>query len=466
MKQALQLRIGQQLSMTPQMQQAIRLLQMSAVELRAEIQTALESNVMLEAVEDETIVETAGEDDAVDTDWNDPEFALDWSSEPAGANGAGGTDPAEWQQAVPEGLHEYLRWQIDLTPFTDADAQIALTILDYVGDDGYLEATLDEIEAALPADCDAGPDEIEAVLHRFQRFDPVGVGARDVRECLLVQLSERPADTPALALAREIVASHLDDLGAGRFERIRSACGIDGDALEAAVALVRSLRPRPAAELADPDADFIVPDVLVTRRDDRWRVELNPETMPRLRINPYYQSLAREGTSGDDRATLREHLQDARFLLKSLRSRAQTLKRVAEFIVEHQHEWLELGDVAMRPLVLRDVADALGMHESTISRVTTNKYLHTPRGVVEFRHFFSGQLGTADGHGTSATAARAQIRRLVADEDPRDPLSDGRIAEALTGLGLRVARRTVAKYREAMHIPPANERKVRRIECR
>ena len=463
MKQALQLRIGQQLSMTPQMQQAIRLLQMSAVELRAEIQTALESNVMLEAVEDELVVETDTLDDVSDVEWEGPDYTLDWSSEPGGS---GGADPAEWQQAVPEGLHEYLLWQIELTPFTDTDARIALTILDSIGDDGYLEASLDEIAAALPADCTAGPDEIQAVLHRFQRFDPVGVGARDLRECLLVQLGEKPADTPGLALAREVVAAHLDELGAGRFDRIAAACGVDDAALGPAIGLVRSLRPRPAVERADSDADFIVPDVLVTRRDGRWRVELNPETMPRLRINPYYQSLARDGTSGDDRACLREHLQDARFLLKSLRSRAQTLTRVADFIVRHQQDWLEHGDVAMRPLVLREVADALGMHESTISRVTSNKYLHTPRGVVEFRRFFSGQLGTADGSGASTTAARAQIRRLVADEDPRDPLSDARIAEALTRLGLRVARRTVAKYREAMQIPPASERKERRFECR
>lgn len=465
MKQALQLRIGQQLTMTPQMQQAIRLLQMSAVELQAEIQTALESNVMLEAVEDDGVAESEPEpDDAEEpADWDDAELALDWSSEPAGV---GGADPAEWQQAVPEGLHEYLLWQIELTPFTETDAQIALTILDYIGDDGYLEASLSEIAAALPDGCAAGADEIEAVLHRFQRFDPVGVGSRDVRECLLVQLSELPADTPDLATARAVVTDHLEDLGAGRFERIAAACGVAIDEVAGAVALVRSLRPRPAAGFEGGDADFVVPDVLVARRDGRWRVELNPETTPRLRINPYYHRLAQDGTSGDDRACLREHLQDARFLLKSLQSRAQTLLRVADFIVRHQQEWLDHGDVAMRPLVLREVADALAMHESTISRVTSNKWLHTPRGVFEFRHFFSSQLGTADGNGTSATAARAQIRQLVAGEDPRDPLSDGRIAEALTRMGLRVARRTVAKYREAMSIPPANERKERSIECR
>ncbi len=462
MKQALQLRIGQQLTMTPQMQQAIRLLQMSAVELKAEIQTALESNVMLEAVEDdEGATEPEPEHDIQEPEWDAPELTLDWSSAPAT-----GGDATEWQAEAPEGLYGYLRWQIELTPFTDRDTQIAMTLLDYIGEDGYLEATVEEIQSALPDGNDAGLDEITAVLHRFQRFDPIGVGARTLSECLLVQLGEKPADTPGLAHARTIVNAHLDDLGGGRFDRIASACGVERAALEPAIELVRSLQPRPAAGITTPEPDYIIPDVLVTRRDGRWHVELNPELAPRLRINPYYQQLARDGTSGDDRACLRDHLQDARFLLKSLRSRAQTLLQVATFIVGHQREYLEHGDIAMRPLVLREVAEALGMHESTISRVTTNKYLHTPRGVIEFRYFFSSQLGTADGSGTSATAARAQIRRLIAAENARQPLSDGRIAELLAQAGLRVARRTVAKYREGMSIPPANERKERSIECK
>ena len=466
MKQALQLRIGQQLTMTPQMQQAIRLLQMSAVELKAEIQTALESNVMLEAIEDDDAPEDA-EDPPVDVDepeWDAPEAALDWSSEPSSGNGTG--DAATWQAAEPQGLSEYLRWQIELTPFTETDAEIALTILDSIGEDGYLHATLDDLRAALPAGLVAGSDEIEAVLHRFQRLDPLGVGARDLVECLTVQLGAVIDGTPGLALARRIVAAHLDDLAAGRLDGIAAACGADRDELAAATALVRSLQPRPAAGIAAVATEYVIPDVFVTRRDGRWHVELNPDLAPRLRINPYYQQLARDGTTGDDRACLRDHLQDARFLLKSLRSRAQTLLQVATFIVGHQRGYLEHGDIAMRPLVLREVADALGMHESTISRVTSNKYLHTPRGVIEFRYFFSSQLATSDGVGTSATAARAQIRRLVADEDAASPLSDARIAELLAVRGLRVARRTVAKYREALSIPPANERKQRSMECK
>lgn len=468
MKQVLQVRLGQHLTMTPQMQQAIRLLQMSAVELKAEIQTALESNLMLEAVEDDEPADEDAPDAATDepvadavadpadapavAEWDEPE--LIWSTEPAGS-----ADAPDWQPAAPEGLHEYLRWQVELTPFTHNDAQIALTIVDYIGDDGYLHADLGEIISALPDGAAPGVDEVEAVLHRIQHFDPIGVGARSLAECLSVQLAQKHPDTPGLALARRIVTGHLAELADGNRRRLATALGVDEDEFEQAAALVRSLKPRPAVQVEAPDAEYVIPDVIVTRRDDRWSVELNPELLPRLRINPYYAELARNGANDSDRACMRNHMQDARWLIKSLQSRAHTLLQVASFIVEHQRDYLERGDVAMRPLVLREVAEALEMHESTISRVTANKYLHTPRGVVEFRHFFSTQLGTADGVGTSATAARARIRKLISGEDPGKPLSDGRIAELLTEKGLKVARRTVAKYRESMSIPPAPERR-------
>ncbi|MCA1798616.1 MAG: RNA polymerase factor sigma-54 [Xanthomonadaceae bacterium] len=468
MKQVLQVRLGQHLTMTPQMQQAIRLLQMSAVELKAEIQTALESNLMLEAVEDdEPSDDDSAQDESTDepvtdapdpadaapaAEWEEPE--MNWSTE-----SGGGTDAPDWQPAAPEGLHEYLRWQVELTPFTHNDAQIAMTIVDYIGDDGYLHADLEEIVSALPDGDAPGIDEVEAVLHRIQHFDPIGVGARNLAECLSVQLGQKHPETPGLALARRIVAEHLSELADGNQRRLAAALGADAEELAEAAALVRSLKPRPAVQVEAPDAEYVIPDVVVTRRDDRWSVELNPELLPRLRINPYYAELARSGANNSDRACMRDHLQDARWLIKSLQSRAHTLLQVASFIVGHQGDYLDRGDVAMRPLVLREVAEALEMHESTISRVTANKYLHTPRGVVEFRHFFSAQLGTADGVGTSATAARARIRTLISGEDPGRPLSDGRIAELLTEKGLKVARRTVAKYRESMSIPPAPERR-------
>ncbi len=432
--------------MTPQMQQAIRLLQMSAIELKAEIQAALESNLMLEQLEAESTTE-APDEDVDEPDW-DVADESHWSGASAMA-----PDPIEFQAAEPVGLHQHLSWQLELTPFTLVDAAIATVIVDYIDDDGYLMADMAEIVAALPDGIGVvGEDEIEAVLHRIQRFDPVGVGARDLRECLRIQLGQLPADTPGLELAGAIVDERLEDLAAGRLDR-------SSDGVGEAVALLRTLDPRPGNAVARDDTEFVVPDVLVVKRGSGWAVELNPDLAPRLRINPYYAQLAKGPASDGDRACMRSHLQEARWFLKSLQNRAHTLQRVAEFIVEHQSACLEQGETAMKPLVLRDIADALEMHESTISRVTANKYMHTPRGVVEFRHFFSGQLGTADGAGTSATAVRARLRRLVASEDPRRPYSDGRLAELLAADGMKVARRTVAKYREAMSIPSATARR-------
>jgi RNA polymerase sigma-54 factor len=267
-----------------------------------------------------------------------------------------------------------------------------------------------------------------------------------------------PTDTPARALAERIIDDHLDELATGKIETLKTKLTAEPEAVDAAIVLLRNLSPRPGAAVATNDTEYVIPDVLVVRRGDRWVVELNPDLAPRLRINPYYAELARKPANADDGACMRDHLQEARWFLRSLQNRALTLLRVAGFMVEHQREWLDRGDMAMKPLVLRDIADALEMHESTISRVTANKYLHTPRGVFEFRHFFSAQLGAVDG-GTSATAVRAQIRRILADEDSLKPFSDGRIAELLAERGIQVARRTVAKYREGMSIPPAATRR-------
>lgn len=443
MKQALQLRVGQQLTMTPQMQQAIRLLQMSAVELQAEVQEALESNLMLEAVEAEPESEP------------EPGWAP-WPVAPA-APVAGLPDN---QASEPPSLQGYLRWQLELTPFSAADARIALTLIEYIDDDGYLGASLDEIRAALPDGMDAGIDEIEAVLHRVQRFDPVGVGARSLAECLDVQLDQLDAATPGLALARRLVNGHLEELAGHRHEALAKKLGVGGAELETAVTLVRAQHPRPGAGLSSAPTEYVVPDVIAVRRNGCWQAELNPELQPKLRINPAYARLARDpAQSTADHACMREHLQEARWLLNSLQQRARTLLRVANFIINHQSAFLDHGDTAMKPLILREVAEALEMHESTVSRVTANKWMHTPRGVVEFRRFFSGQLNTADGGGASATAVRALIRRLVGEEDPRRPLSDNAVSARLAAMGYRVARRTVAKYREGMSIPPASGRR-------
>lgn len=461
MKQTLQLRLGQQLTMTPQMQQAIRLLQTPAIELKAEIQEALESNMMLELeeddgapAEDEAPADEAIDEAAPEEDWDEP--TLDWSSTPTAA---AGPVPDEWQTAAPTSLRDYLLWQLDLTPFSPADACIAEVLIDCIDDDGYLHTDLDGIRTALPDGVDAGDDDIEAVLHRIQRFDPVGVGARSVAECLSVQLGQL-GDGPVVELATRIVEGHLDDLAEGRSAALARAFEVDEDSVAEAAELIRSLNPRPGAGVSPPESDHIIPDVLVRKRGGEWVVELNPELLPRLRINPYYAELADNRSDEQERACLKQHLQEARWLLRSLRTRAETLLQVASFVVKHQRDWLEQGDTAMRPLVLRNVAEALEMHESTVSRATAGKYLLTPRGVVDFRRFFSNEL--MGGGGASATAVRAQIKRMIAAEEPDRPLSDGRIAVLLSEMGLQVARRTVAKYRESMSIPATPERRAMR----
>ena len=504
MKQSLQLRLGQQLTMTPQLQQAIRLLQLSTVELQIEIQQALESNPMLEALEDgedegsgadgpEAAADPVGEvsveepatlaaadesasealaelpqSDAqeqaipeelpVDSAWED---VYDNAWLPA----AGGADGEEREGLEPRGtatesLREHLLWQLNLTPFSETDTAIALAIIDAIDDDGYLSVPLEEIHQGLAPELQVELAEVEAVLHRIQRFDPVGVGARDLRECLLVQLAQLPEDTPWREEAMRLVGEHLELLAAHDYTQLRRRLRLDEQALRAVVGLIRTLNPRPGSALPGPEPEYVIPDVFVRKQRGVWRVELNPEALPRLRINPQYAALVRRADSSEENAYLRSHLQEARWFLKSLQSRNETLLKVATCIVERQRAFLEYGEEAMKPMVLRDVAEAVGMHESTISRVTTQKYMHTPRGIYEFKYFFSSHVGTTDGGECSATAIRAMIRKLIAAEDPRKPLSDSKIAQILHEReGINVARRTVAKYREAMAIPPSNERR-------
>lgn len=454
MKQTLQLKLGQQLAMTPQMQQAIRLLQVPAIELQAEIQEALESNMMLEVVDEEPDATV----DTDTTDWDEP--MLDWSSAPAAPT----RDAAEWagdgQSDLHADLHAHLRWQLELTPFGDVDAAIAATIIDCIDDDGYLHGGLASVRDALPRELEVGDAELEAVLHRVQRFDPVGVAARTLAECLSVQLGQL-RDGPVVELAHAIVATHLDTLASGGSVAVARALGVDRGNVDEAADLIRTLDPRPGAGIGGAEAGYVVPDVLVRRRDGHWSVEVNPELVPRLRVNPYYEGLAGSASDPDERACLKQHLQEARWLLRSLHTRAETLLQVASRVFHHQREWLDTGDTAMKPLVLREIAEALDMHESTVSRATAGKYVMTPRGLYEFRHFFSAGVAAA-GDGASATAVRAQIKRMIAEEEPGKPLSDGRIAAKLADMGLPVARRTVAKYRESMSIPATPERRAHR----
>ncbi len=478
MRQSLHLRLGQQLTMTPQLQQAIRLLQLSALELQTEIQTVLESNFMLErsdeieaaapAAEEAPLPVTKEADGAaenplpedlpVDSNWDDVYDNYDGATSYSRGDDDGGF-AFEQQLSSQESLRDYLEWQLRLTPFSESDRLIAEAIVDAIDDGGYLTMSLEELLQGLPAELDIEADEVEAVLHRIQRFDPPGVAARGPGECLLLQLAQLPAATPHRDLARQLLERHLDLLAGRDFNTLMRRLKIDRDTLQQVVALIQSLNPRPGTSLAGNTAEYIVPDVFVSRNNDRWRVELNPDNSPRLRINSHYSKLIRRADNSADNTSMRNHLQEARWFLKSLQNRNETLLRVATCIVEHQRGFLEHGEEAMKPLVLRDIAEALEMHESTISRVTNQKYMHTPRGIFEFKYFFSSHVSTSDGGECSAVAIRAMIKKLVSEENPQKPLSDSRIAELLGNEGINVARRTVAKYRELMMIPSSSERK-------
>lgn len=464
MKPALQLRLGQQLTLTPQLQQAIRLLQLSTLELSQEIQQTLESNPLLEREEFSESAEPASEDEERPGDAPDPEDLPEWDDTYTTRQSVSGVSEdlahrmPEGDTRSEEGLREHLLWQLQLTPMSERDRAIAETLIECLDESGYLEESTRTVRETLAPDMHVSLDEIEAVLHRVQRFDPVGVAARNLGECLQVQLGELSPETPYRSTALELAASHLDDLARGETARICKALGVDEDGLAEATALVRSLEPRPGAAISRPGAEYVVPDVYVTRHNGDWHVSLNPRALPRLCINDFYAGMIGKADA-ENASYLRGQLQEARWFLKSIRTRNDTLLSVARAIVDAQSEFLEHGDEAMKPMVLRDIADTVDMHESTISRVTTRKYMHTPRGVFEFKHFFSSHVSTADGGECSATAIRAMIRRLVDDEPPGKPMSDSGLTKVLQERGIDVARRTVAKYREAMGIPSSTERR-------
>jgi len=497
MKQSLQLKLGQHLTMTPQLQQAIRLLQLSAMELTTEIQEVLESNMMLEVAEGddefgdgenyrktdeggdadgEAPFEVGGGDPGdddpppaagdipdelpVDAEWDEIYDTLLTSGTATAQRDEDGAD-YERATAASESLAEHMSWQINLLPLTDVDRAIAIAIVDALDADGYLTANIAELCTTLAQGDGNGPeeDEIVAVLKLVQGLDPVGIAARDLRECLLLQLAQLPPGTPWIAEARRCCHDYIDLLGARDYNQLMRKLKLAREDLACVLKLIQSLNPRPGAQYNNEQAEYVVPDVFVYKHRDRWRVELNPDTVPALRINPYYASLIRRSDSSEDGASMRTHMQEARWFIKSLQSRSETLLKVATAIVERQRAFLEHGEEAMRPLVLHDIADVLEMHESTISRVTTRKYMHTPRGIHELKFFFSSHVSTTLGGEASSTAIRAVIRKLIAAENTTKPLSDNKIAAILSEQGVQVARRTVAKYREAMSIPPSNERK-------
>jgi RNA polymerase sigma-54 factor len=470
LKASLQLRLGQQLTMTPQLQQAIRLLQLPSLELQAHIRELLESNVMLEVDED---AEATGTFEALGAAPNEQaiqqptaestvEVIEDpWTEQTAGTsdtpwNGEDEDRQQEFQDANGQSLQEHLQWQFELATLSARDQAIGRAIIDAINDDGYLADSLDVIAATLRPEIEATPAEIEAILAHVQSLDPPGIAARTLSECLGLQLRQLAADTPGLALAQKIAANHLEQVARRETANLRRDLGVTDEELEQALLLVRGCHPRPGSQLSSASAEYVVPDVFVRRAPHGWTVEMNPATLPKVRLNQSYANLIGRATS---HATMRAQLQEARWLLKSLEIRHDTLLKVARSIVERQTAFLEQGEEHMRPMILRDIAEAIGMHESTISRVTAGKYMHTPRGVFELRYFFSSHVEGADGSETSSTAIRAKIRKLIREEPAGSPLSDSRIAEILSGEGIPVARRTVAKYREAMGIAPSNERK-------
>lgn len=487
LKPALQLKLGQQLTMTPQLQQAIKLLQMPVLELQAQVQEALESNVMLEAEEDEPIdlaaldnsaretpdadagtdagadsdddgepaaAEAGGEDDVI-VEMEDP-----WaeSSTPSGDGQRADDDdrPLEFADERGHDLHQHLVWQLETSPLDARQVWIGEAIVDALNDDGYLSESPEELARSLSADLPVSVEDVEQVLKFVQTLDPPGIAARDLAECLSLQLEQLEPGTPGREVALAIAREHLSLVAARDDAALKGLLDVDEETLQGALALIRGCHPRPGAAFASAAPEYIVPDVFVRRTAQGWSVEINAASVPRLKVNPTYASLVARSA---DYASLRAQLQEARWLIRSLEIRNETLLKVARTIVQRQSAFLEHGEEAMQPMILRDVAEAVSMHESTISRVTTGKYMHTPRGIFEFRYFFSSHVSGTSGEDVSSIRIRARIRKLISDESPDKPLSDAQLAAILAGEGARVARRTVAKYRESLGLASSSERR-------
>jgi RNA polymerase sigma-54 factor len=478
MKQSLHLRLGQQLSMTPQLQQAIKLLQMSTLELQQEIQEALESNMMLEISDEENAIQEADvtperkndngdlltsqgsqtdipDELPIDSSWDD---VYEYAPE-SGGNSAENIE-FETQRTGSVTLQDHLQWQLELTTFSERDLAIAMAIIDSINEDGYLITSTEEIFQGLQEQLDDLEfDEVNAVLHGVQNFDPAGVAAIDLRDCLRIQLQQLPNSTPYKEEALTLVTRYLDLLATHEQSKLMRKLGVTEQQLNEVVALIRTLDPKPGARIQEAASEYVIPDVYVVKKDNKWQVNLNPDIAPKLRINPFYSSLIKRADNGKDNTSMKDHLQEAKWFIKSLHSRNDTLLRVARCIVEKQTGFLEHGSIAMKPMVLRDIAEELELHESTISRVTTQKFMHTPNGIVEFKYFFSSHVSTEGGGECSSTAIRAFIKELISNENSARPLSDSKITDLLKEKGINVARRTIAKYREAMFIPSSSQRK-------
>jgi len=475
MKPSLQFRLSQHLTLTPQLQQSIRLLQLSTLELNQELERILQENPLLERDDDSreqpvAVADTAArdaepepateapvtEDPATETD-DAQARVLDDAPLPGYRDDG---EDGEHQQVAAEAptLRAHLLSQISLSNLSSRDHQLVALLIDSLDDDGYLTQSLEEFAAFLPAELEVDLDELQIALKRLQHLEPAGVGARSLGECLALQLATLPPDTPHLGAALETARNHLEVLAARDFTRLKKLLHCDDAALRATQKLITGLNPKPGRNFSSEETRYVVSDVIVKKVKGVWLAALNPDAMPRLRINHLYaEILQRNRNAGSQQ--LASQLQEAKWLIKNVQQRFDTILRVAQAIVDRQRQFLEHGEVAMRPLVLREIASVLDLHESTVSRVTTQKYMHTPRGIFELKYFFGSHVTTEAGGAASSTAIRALIKQLVAAESTSKPLSDGQISEILSQQGIMVARRTIAKYRESLQILPANMRK-------
>jgi RNA polymerase sigma-54 factor len=498
MKPSLQLKFSQQLTMTPQLQQAIKLLQLSTLDLQQEIQEALESNPLLEMTEpDYSESESTkneqrkndSDNDSSDSNGSDNETGLSgadnvdshdalekgdipndlpldssWeeylgsSSAPVRMIGNNPDDDYVFQGETTESIQDHLIWQMELTHFSDNDRSIAIAIIDSIDESGYLTASCEDILDSLDNE-DLELDEVECVLKRIQMFDPVGAGSRSVQECLLVQLKQFDENTPWLEEARDLIKEHADLLSSKDYRTLMRKTRLKEDQLREVMRLLKTLNPRPGSAISTKEPEYVIPDVNVYKKNGLWTVELNNDALPALSVNETYASLGKTSKNPNDSQYIKSHLQEAKWFIKSLESRNETLLKVSHCIVSKQREFFEKGPEKMIPMVLNDVAEMVDMHESTISRVTTQKYMHTPRGIFELKYFFSSHVATESGENCSSTAIRAFIKKMVAVEPANKPLSDSKIAQVLAEQGIQVARRTIAKYRESLNIPPSNQRK-------
>ena len=501
MRPTLQLRIGQQLTMTPQLQQAIKLLQLSTLELQQEIQEVLESNPLLEVNEQqasdansdnnsENLEEafsvttntekatTDGSEDAsasideistteamekndipeelnIDTTWEESYSA---GTSNTGAVSSPGEDYT-YQGETSDSIQDHLLWQMELTPFSETDRTVAIAIIEAVDEAGYLTVSSEEILESVGIE-GLELDEVEAVLKRINVFDPIGVAAKSIADCLIIQLNQFELNTPYLKESKLIISEHIDLLGNRDYRQLMRKTRLKEDQLREVMRLIQSLNPRPGDAVIKSDDQYVIPDVSVEKKNGRWVVELNPDTAPKLSVNSQYAAMTKTTkSSSNDGQFIRANLQEAKWFIKSLESRNDTLLKVSNCIVQRQQGFLEHGAEAMRPMVLNDIAEAVDMHESTISRVTTQKYMHTPRGIFELKYFFSSHVSTENGGECSSTAIRSLIKKLILAEIPAKPLSDSKMADLLAAQGINVARRTIAKYRESLSIPPSNQRK-------